>query len=396
MAKLQHCMFMHELYINQTNDHILRHEQRPPVEIPTDFFPSSANMDMHKKPFKDRYRIWDKLDRRPDAERTDASVMDEQTFALMLQNLYGVVSLVAGVYINDYLDEQLREVYPALTIAGGRRVKSYSDLEYFVAEYEGEMPIFREIMHFAMDRMWGRCSSWAVRCEADIMKMLGFCLGTTRMDGSLNKNVCTAGGTCKTVLIRRRSQMHDSLKLKLRKRFLESPCIRYSVLEQRVVPKDNKGPRIVEILKAEKAIHGFDGKLALCEGHPLTTAVAVQRFQENANQRKKDLKRAKKGERKQAPKRKASGSGEDNNKATAVQRKKKKTDDTDELLTTALSSMSSQEKKRLCATLKLTANEDGSSPEDDDDDDSVRTVRLLHELRIYIARPCCVANNTYT
>jgi len=197
------------------------------------------------------------------------------------QELKEYVDRQARGKIDEYFAEHFNQKFPDFT-PGMRYTATRQIVEAHAVMVPPLTKQMASAIHYSMVEMWGPGNLWSRKMEQDVMHLLGL----QYSGGSCNekkKQRNFNGGWISQVFVDRKNAMFDQVRRNGRIRFREYPCSRKSKGTQDF--KKDK-PKPLMMAARNKEVHGYNGWVKICEGHPeapsLVGAVTATEVQQQA------------------------------------------------------------------------------------------------------------------
>lgn len=246
--------------------------------MPDDFIPQvnimKAIPDKDPTPVEDRYKhVTTALDKRNKQLRGDEATFPSismKQFEERLRALRQATVKWGAARIEEFFVSQIKREYKYLKI-NDREIDSSADFCDWIKKgpWDNKM---RGIVAYASGDMWGDNNQWAINLEVEYCRMLqikftGFKSNKKRLQ-RLHKGKCVAA-----ILVKGKGSLVGKFRNTCKRKYLEAVYCRSEKPKLGgPTEKHDDGkvavPRMVEQETARLEEHGFNGKLAKCEGHP--------------------------------------------------------------------------------------------------------------------------------
>ena len=220
-----------------------------------------------KSPAEDRYMLMiNALDKRTGNDRGTNLGINLDEFVMKLRSLRMATIKYGSNLAESFLIENLNATYPGLEIAG-RRIQSSADLVEFYKKGPND-PKMRGIIHFCTDTVWGDNNQWAINGEAHFCRRFLIKYTGTKSNGKRTNKV-HKGRCIAQIFVAAKGTLMEKIRNSGKKFHYEAIYRRGEKSKIGLAGTDSKGvPRMIRQIPATVALHGFNGKLGICDGHP--------------------------------------------------------------------------------------------------------------------------------
>jgi hypothetical protein len=237
---------------------------------PTNFLmlsvtPKATTSDPH--PVETRLQHIRCLDKRLPAEMngTDFPPIAFDDFLKRLNHLRKGTYDFGAQRIKEIFVENLSDMYPDLRV-NGRKIKSIRDFCSWIKQGPWD-DAMRNIVHYAQDGMWESDNKWAINLEKEYCNLLAISwLGSYANE--LHQSQRNTEGNCAHALfVKKKASMMTTIRDTTKRTYLEAIYARIPA-KREAFKNTSKIPQVIEFTRVIKAVSGFYGILAYCEGHP--------------------------------------------------------------------------------------------------------------------------------
>lgn len=220
-----------------------------------------------KSPAEDRYTLMlNALDKRTGNDRGTNVGINLDEFVMKLRSLRMATIKYGSNLAESFLIENLNATYPGLEIAG-RRIQSSADLVEFYKKGPND-PKMRGIIHFCTDTVWGDNNQWAINGEAHFCRRFLIKYTGAKSNGKRTNKV-HKGRCIAQIFVAAKGTLMEKIRNAGKKFHFEAIYRRGEKSKIGLAGTDSKGvPRMIRQIPATVALHGFNGKLGICDGHP--------------------------------------------------------------------------------------------------------------------------------
>jgi len=149
----------------------------------------------------------------------------------------------------------------------GRRIQSSADLVEFYKKGPNA-PKMRGIIHFCMDTVWGDNDKWTINGEAHFCRRFLIKYTWAKSNGK-HTNKVHKGRCIAQIFVAAKGTLMEKIRNAGKKFHFEAIYCRGEKSKIGLAGTDSKGiPRMIRQISATVALHGFNGKLGICDGHP--------------------------------------------------------------------------------------------------------------------------------
>jgi len=220
-----------------------------------------------KSPAKDRYMLMlNALDKQTGNDRGTNLGINLDEFVMKLRSLRMATIKCSSNLAESFLIDNLNATYPGLEIAG-RRIQSSADLVEFYKKGPND-PKMRGIIHFCTDTIWGDNNQWAINGEAHFCRCFLIKYKGTKSNGKRTNKV-HKGRCIAPIFMAAKGTLMEKIRNTGKMFHFEAIYRRDEKSKIGLAGTDSKGvPRMIWQIPATVALHGFNGKLGVSDGHP--------------------------------------------------------------------------------------------------------------------------------
>jgi hypothetical protein len=246
--------------------------------MPDDFIPQvnvmKAIPDKDPTPVEDRFKhLTTALDKRNKQLRGDKATFPSismEQFQDRLRALRQATVKWGAARVEEFFVSQIKREYPDLRI-NDREIDSSADFCDWIKKgpWDNKM---RGIVAYASGDMWGMNNQWAINLEVEYCRMLQIRFTGLKSNNKklqrMHKGRCVAA-----ILVKGKGSLVGKFRNTCKRKYLEAIYCRFEKPKLGgPTEKSDDGkvavPRMVAQETARLSDHGFNGKLAKCEGHP--------------------------------------------------------------------------------------------------------------------------------